>query len=69
MNNVIIHGPEGDEFNTDIYEYYANSNRLKVHNPNSDNSWVVIEDVDIKIDVTGFLIEITYTYRHNLNFS
>lgn len=31
MNNVIIHGPEGDEFNTDAYEYDTESNKLKFH--------------------------------------
>lgn len=68
MNNVIIHAPDGDEYNTDAYEYYADSNRLKFRSPNNGN-WLVIDDVDIAIDVTGFLIEITCTDKHNLNFS
>ena len=25
MNNVLIHGPDGDEFNSDAYEYDAES--------------------------------------------
>lgn len=63
MNNVLIHGPEGDEFNTDAYEYDAESNKLKFHRL-TNLSWLVFDDVDITIDVTGFLIEITCTYRH-----
>lgn len=63
MNNVLIHGPEGDEFNTDAYEYDVESNKLKFHRL-TNLSWLVFDDVDITIDVTGFLIEITCTYRH-----
>lgn len=63
MNNVIIHAPDGDEYNTDAYEYYADSGRLKFHNLINAN-WLVIDDVDIAIDVTGFLIEITCTYTN-----
>ena len=28
MNNVLIHGPDGDECNTDAYEYLAENNNL-----------------------------------------
>lgn len=63
MNNVIIHAPDGDEYNTDAYEYYADSCRLKFHNLINAN-WLVIDDVDITIDITGFLIEITCTYTN-----
>lgn len=63
MNNVLIHGSEGDEFNTDAYEYDTESNKLKFHRL-TNLSWLVFDDVDIEIDVTGFLIEITCTYRH-----
>lgn len=63
MNNVIIHGPDGDEFNTDAYEYYAESNRFRFHTPR-DDAWMAFDDVDITIDVTGFLIEISCTHRH-----
>lgn len=61
MNNVIIHGPEGDEFNSDAYEYDAERNQFKFHSP-IRASWLVFDDVDITIDITGFLIEITCTY-------
>lgn len=63
MNNVIIHAPDGDEYNTDAYIYYADSCLLKFHNLVNAN-WLVIDDVDITIDVTGFLIEITCTYSN-----
>ena len=63
MNNVIIHAPDGDEYNTNAYEYYAESNRLKFRGPSTGN-WLVIDDVDITIDVTGFIIEISCMYRH-----
>lgn len=63
MNNVIIHAPDGDEFNTNAYEYDSESNRLRFHSPSTGN-WLIIDDVDIEIDVTGFIIEITCTYRH-----
>lgn len=61
MNNVIIHAPDGDEYNTNAYEYYADSGRLKFRSLTTGN-WLVIDDVDITIDITGFLIEITCTY-------
>ena len=59
MNNVLIHGPEGDEYNTNAYEYCADS--LKFRSLTTGN-WLVIDGVAIDIDVTGFLIEITCTY-------
>ena len=59
MNNVLIHGPEGDEYNTNAYEYDSKS--LKFRSLTTGN-WLVIDDVAIEIDVTGFLIEITCTY-------
>ena len=68
MNNILIHGPDGDEFNSDVYAYDAKSNKFTFHNL-IRATWLVFDDVDITIDVTGFLIEITCTYRHNLNFS
>lgn len=63
MNNVIIHAPNGDEYNADAYEYDAESHRLKFHNL-VRATWLVFDDVDIEIDVTGFLIEITCTYGY-----
>lgn len=68
MNNIIIHSPDGDEFNSDAYEYDAESNKFTFHSL-IRSTWLVFDDVDITIDVTGFLIEITCAYRHNLNFS
>jgi len=68
MNNVIIHDPDGDEYITNAYEYYAENNQLKFRSLVTGN-WIVIDDVDIAIEITGFLVEITCTYRHNLNFS
>ena len=32
--------------------------------PKRNNSWVIFDDVDITINVTGFLIEITCTYTN-----
>ena len=64
MNNVIIHAPDGDEFNTDAYEYDSESNQFRFRSPKRDSNWLVFDDVDITIDVTGFLIEISCTYRH-----
>ena len=60
MNNVLIHDADGDEFNTDAYEYDSERNRLKFRNPPTGN-WLVIDDVKITIDITGFLIEISCT--------
>ena len=68
MNNVIIHAPDGNEYNTNAYAYYEDSNQLKFRDLITGN-WLIIDDVDITIDVTGFIIEISCTYRHNLNFS
>ena len=59
MNNVIIHGPGGNEFNTDAYEYNAVTKQFIFRSPKRDNNWVIFDDVDIQIDVTGFLIEIS----------
>lgn len=63
MNNVLIHAPDGDEYNTNAYEYNSESNQFKFRSPTTGN-WLVIDDVDIEIDVTGFIIEISCTYRY-----
>lgn len=44
MNNVIIHAPDGNEFNTDAYEYDSERDRLKFRSPTTGN-WLVIDDV------------------------
>lgn len=63
MNNVIIHAPDGNEYNTNAYAYYADRNQLKFRDPITSN-WLVFDNVDVTIDVAGFLIEISCTYRH-----
>ena len=44
MNNVIIHAPDGNELNTDTYEYDSERDRLKFRSPTTGN-WLVIDDV------------------------
>ena len=63
MNNVIIHGPNGDEYNTDAYEYDSELNQFRFHLP-KNNNWFIFNDVDITTEVTGFIIEISCISRH-----
>lgn len=64
MNNVIIHAPDGNEFNADAYEYKAAIKQFIFRSPKRNNNWVIFDDVNITIDVTGFFIEITCTYTN-----
>ena len=51
MNNVIIHAPDGNEFNADAYEYKAAIKQFIFRSPKRNNNWGV-QQISLSADLT-----------------